>query len=67
MRFVCIPFWKANLLPHGGRTGVFGGKGRVGSRSQCATKHREARKGCLQTRFMFAYSENEDEEGWGDF
>lgn len=40
MRFVCLPFWKANLLPHGGRTGVFGGKGRVGSRSQCATKHR---------------------------
>lgn len=46
---------------------MFGGEGgRGGSRLQSATKHREAREGCLPTQFMFVYRENEDEEGWGD-
>lgn len=67
-RFVCIPFWKANLLLDLGRIGAFGGKGVVvGSRLQRAAKHREAREWCLQTQFTFAYHENEDEDGWGDF
>lgn len=29
-RFVCIPFWKANLLPSLGRRSAFGRKKRAG-------------------------------------